>query len=202
MQDRKLSRREREKHRQRQEMLAAAIQLFSEKGYHNASMQEIAEQAEFAVGTLYKFFKNKEALYKALITEQAERFHVALSAALEATDDEIGRLRNYVQVKGEVFMNNVSFIRLYFAETRGASFNIKAGLDSELRKRHYQMQQALAAIFAQGMDSGRFRRIADPYHLGCPGQPVQCFSFQLAGRSGFLSGVPGHHFKYFFSGTA
>ncbi len=165
MQDRKLSRREREKRRQRQEMLAAAIKLFSEKGYHKASMQEIAEQAEFAVGTLYKFFKNKEALYKALITEQADRFHEALTAALQTTEDDIEQLRNYVQVKGEVFMNNVSFIRLYFAETRGASFNIKAGLDSELRERHYQLQQALAAVFASGMDSGRFRRIAEPYHL-------------------------------------
>ena len=165
MPKKKLSRREREKQRQRRDMLDAAMKLFSEKGYHNASMQEIAEQAEFAVGTLYKFFKNKEALYKALITEQAERFHVALSVALGATDDEIGQLRNYVQVKGEVFMNNVSFIRLYFAETRGASFNIKAGLDSELRERHYQLVQVLAAVFAKGMDSGRFRRIAEPYHL-------------------------------------
>ena len=165
MLEKKCSRREREKQRQRKEMLDVAMKLFSEKGYHNASMQEIAEQAEFAVGTLYKFFKNKEERHKALVTEQADRFHRALNAALEVSEDEIEQLRNYVQVKGEVFMRNVSFIRLYFAETRGASFNIKAGLDSELRELHYQMQQALAAVFAKGMDSGRFRRIAEPYHL-------------------------------------
>ncbi|MCI5131850.1 MAG: TetR/AcrR family transcriptional regulator, partial [Candidatus Electrothrix sp. EH2] len=67
----KPSRREREKQRQRKDMLEAAEQLFAEKGYHNASMQEIAEQAEFAVGTLYKFFKNKEDMYRALMVEQA-----------------------------------------------------------------------------------------------------------------------------------
>ena len=165
MPPKKLSRRDREKQRQRKDMLEAAMKLFSEKGYHNASMQEIAEQAEFAVGTLYKFFKNKEDMYKALVSEQAERFHSALTAALISSEDEVEQLGNYIRVKGEVFMHNVSFIRLYFAETRGASFNIKAGLDSELRERHYQMQQALAAVFAKGMDSGRFSRIAEPYHL-------------------------------------
>ena len=165
MQKEKLSRREREKQQQRKEMLAAAMKLFSEKGYHNASMQEIAEQAEFAVGTLYKFFKNKEEMYKALVTEQADQFHTALGAALEVSEDEIEQLRNYVQVKGAVFMNNVSFIRLYFAETRGASFNIKAGLDSELRDQHYQMLRRVSSIFANGMDKGRFQRIAEPYHL-------------------------------------
>ena len=49
-----LPRREREKMRQRKEMLDAALDLFSEKGYHNASMQEIAHKSEFAIGTLYK----------------------------------------------------------------------------------------------------------------------------------------------------
>lgn len=141
------------------------MKLFAEKGYHNASMQEIAEHAEFAVGTLYKFFKNKEDMYKALVTEQADRFHVSLSAALASSEDEIEQLRSYIQTKGEVFMSNESFIRLYFAETRGASFNIKAGLDSELRDRHHQMLQRVAAIFARGMEKGRFRRIAAPFHM-------------------------------------
>ncbi len=160
-----ISRREREKRRQRRDMLAAAIQLFSEKGYHNASMQEIAAKAEFAVGTLYKFFKNKEDLYKALVTEQADRFHETLTATLAEEVGEIEQLRNYVRDKGTVFMDNVAFIRLYFAETRGASFNIKAGLDSELRERHHQLLQILAAVFSKGMNKGMFRRIAEPYHL-------------------------------------
>ena len=136
MEDKKLPRREREKLTQRQEMLAAALDLFSEKGYHNVSMHEIAEKAEFAIGTLYKFFKNKEDLYKALILEQSDKFHEALTKAIEEPDDEIEKLRNYVRAKGELFRANVSMIRLYFAETRGASFNVMAGLDSEIRERY------------------------------------------------------------------
>ncbi|MCK4378134.1 MAG: TetR/AcrR family transcriptional regulator [Deltaproteobacteria bacterium] len=161
----KLSRRDRDKLRQRQEMLGAALTLFSEKGYHNVSMQEIAETAEFAIGTLYKFFKNKEDLYKSLILEQADRFHVALRKALAETDDEIEKLRNYVRAKGTVFMGNVPTVRLYFAETRGASFNIKAGLDDEIREQYNLILQDLAAILVSGIKKGRFQKIAEPYHL-------------------------------------
>ena len=62
-----MPRRERERLRQREELLAAALELFSEKGFHNVSMHEIARKAEYSVGTLYRFFKDKEDLYKALI---------------------------------------------------------------------------------------------------------------------------------------
>ncbi|HYA94427.1 MAG TPA: TetR/AcrR family transcriptional regulator [Thermodesulfobacteriota bacterium] len=165
MQNKKVPRREREKLRQRQEMLASAVELFSEKGYHNVSMHEIAEKAEFAIGTLYKFFKNKEDLYKALILGQADKFHDALTKAIEEPDDEIEKLRNYVKAKGAVFRANVSIIRLYFAETGGASFNVMAGLDCEIRERYGQFLQTLASIFASGIKRKRFKKIADPYHL-------------------------------------
>lgn len=165
MQGATLSRREREKLWQRREMLTAAIGLFSEKGFHNISMQEIAKKSEFAIGTLYKFFKNKEDLYRSIIMEQADMFHEALTRALEEDDDEIDKLRNYVRIKGTVFMDNVSVVRLYFAETRGASFNIKAGMDKEIRQDYEVLLQKLARVFEAGIHKKRFQQIAEPYHL-------------------------------------
>src|SRR5665647_1208126 len=129
MEDQKLPRREREKLRQRQEMLAAALDLFSQKGYYNVSMHEIAAQAEFSIGTLYKFFHNKEDLYKALVREQCDRVEEAIVRAIEQPGDEVEILRNYVRAKTEWFRHNLPFVRLFLAESRGASFNIKAGLD-------------------------------------------------------------------------
>ena len=165
MEDMKMPRREREKLRQRKEMLAAALGLFSEKGYHNVSMQEIAQKAEFATGTLYKFFKSKEDLYKALLLEQTDIFHDVLTKAIEEPDDEIEKLRNYARAKGELFRANAAMIRLYFAETRGASFNVLAGLDSGIRERYYEFLQTLASVFERGIKRKRFKKIADPYSL-------------------------------------
>ncbi len=165
MEHKKLSRREREKLAQRREILAAALELFSERGYHNVSMHTIAEKSEFAIGTLYKFFTNKEELYQALILEKFFKFHEAISRAIEQSDDEVEKLRNYVQAKGEVFRANVPMIRLYFAETHGARYNVMAGFNTEIRQRRSKFMQTLAAIFESGMKKKRFKRIGNPHHL-------------------------------------
>jgi TetR/AcrR family transcriptional regulator len=161
----KLPRREREKLRQRQEVLATALRLFSQKGYHNVSMHEIAGQAEFAIGTLYKFFQNKEDLYRALVLEQCDRFEEALAQAIEEPDDEVEKLRNYVRTKSDRFRSNLPFVRLFLAESRGVSFNLKAGLDEELRQRYYNFLERIASIFECGIQNQRFKKIADPYFL-------------------------------------
>jgi len=165
MAEKRLTRKKRELLRHRQDILDAALELFSKKGFHNVSMQEIAQKSEFAVGTLYKFFENKEDLYKALVIEQSNRFHTALAAAIEGPDGEIEKLRNYVKTKGDVFRTNVSMIRLYFAETRGVSFNVMAGLDSEIRNLYGRSLETLASVFVDGLEKKRFNKISDPYHL-------------------------------------
>jgi AcrR family transcriptional regulator len=119
METSKLPRREREKLRRRQEVFDVALRLFSEKGYHNVSMHAIAKEAEFAIGTLYKFFRNKEDLFKALIMQLSDRFHRALTEVIEGDAQGIEKLRAYLRVKAELFRNNVAAIRLYFAETPG-----------------------------------------------------------------------------------
>jgi TetR/AcrR family transcriptional regulator len=165
MADQKLPRRERDKLRQRQEMLAAALDLFSQKGYHNVSMQEIAEKAEFAIGTLYKFFQNKEDLYKTIVLERCDDFEAGLHRALTQTDDVVEQLRHYVRFRSERFRDNLPFVRLFLAESRGISYNLRAGLDDQVRLRYYGMLQRLASVFANGMDNRRFKKIADPHFL-------------------------------------
>ena len=165
MEEIKLPRREKEKARQRQDMLEAALLLFTEKGYHNVTMHEIAEKAEFAIGTLYKFFRNKEDLYRALMLEKAEEFHGVIRKALGEHEDEVEKLRNYVRAKAAVFSTHIPLIRLYFSESHGESFNLKVGLDAEIRQLHDKFLEDLTAVFADGIRSKRFQRIADPYML-------------------------------------
>ena len=65
-----LSRRERERELRRQAMLAAALAVFAEKGYDGATVDEIAERAEFGKGTIYNYFpEGKDALFLALLQE-------------------------------------------------------------------------------------------------------------------------------------
>ncbi len=164
MEKKKLSRREMDKLRHRRQMLAAALDLFSVKGYHNVSMHEIAGKAEFAIGTLYKFFKNKEDLYKALIMEKADEYHRILSDVLSKGNDTLAVLGDYIAAKSEIFANSVATLRLYFAETRGASFNIKAGLDQDIRKLYDEMVEQLASTIKKGIDR-KVLKEGDPYYM-------------------------------------
>ena len=49
-------------------ILSSALDCFLEKGYRNASMQEIAGRAGIAAGNIYNYFHNKEELFSTLIT--------------------------------------------------------------------------------------------------------------------------------------
>ncbi|HHW44180.1 MAG TPA: TetR/AcrR family transcriptional regulator [Desulfotomaculum sp.] len=160
-----LSRKEREQLQRRAEILQAALELFSQKGYHNVSMHEIATRAEFAVGTLYKFFKNKEELYKEILLQTAMLFYSASSKALEEKGDEYARVKNFLKTKCKLFMENILSIRLYFAVSgAGVSFNVRRGLETELRSFYDQVIQKLANVFEKGIQKKIFRPL-DPYYL-------------------------------------
>jgi AcrR family transcriptional regulator len=59
-------RREKEKEQRRNLILDAAQTLFFSKNYNEITIEEIAEKAQLAKGTLYTYFKSKEALYSAV----------------------------------------------------------------------------------------------------------------------------------------
>ncbi len=160
-----MTRREKQKLSHRQEILDAALVLFSEYGFHNVTMQQVADRAEFSIGTLYNFFENKEDLYATLMDDLSKRFFEALTQAINTGPDEPAKLRNYVSAKASVFSANLDIVRLYFRETRGVSLNVKAGLDDEIRQRHADVLRMLCKVFADGIRNKRFRAIADPYYL-------------------------------------
>ncbi len=159
-----LSRRERENLRQREEILQAALRLFSEKRYHNVSMHEIAREAEFGIGTIYKFFTNKEDLYKALTMEMAVKWHQRIMRTLEQERNPLRAIKRHIAVRRELFLDNLPLVRLYFAETRGASVNVKAGCDEDLRRLYDEFIEKLASVFERGI-KGKVFRALDPYHM-------------------------------------
>jgi AcrR family transcriptional regulator len=62
-------RKEREKQQRRDEIIRAAEKVFFTKGFDNATMDDIAEQAELSKGTLYIYFRSKEDLHMAVAHE-------------------------------------------------------------------------------------------------------------------------------------
>lgn len=166
MKQKALPRKERERLRQRQEILHASLTLFAEKGYHSVSMQEIAEKSEFSIGSIYKFFENKEDLYKAMILSYCDEFETLLLEVLRETPgDEMDKLRAYVSLKGKIFQKNLPFIRTFLAESKGAGFTMRAQLRAEMGQRYMTFLETLSEVFESGIRNKRFAPISAPYHL-------------------------------------
>jgi TetR/AcrR family transcriptional regulator len=111
-----LTRKEREKIRHKEEILHAALNLFSTKGFHNVSMQDVAAESEFAVGTLYNFFQSKEQLFTELLNDCAEKIYQILWPILQTQLPENEKIRAFIKAHIKLIEDNIEFIKFYVSE--------------------------------------------------------------------------------------
>ena len=104
--DEHLTRREREKLQHRQEILDAAVKVFAEKGFYSATLDEVAQEAEFSKGALYLYFTNKEDILYSIIKTGITRWHEFINATMTGDRpfrDELVTL--FSGLAGDVFAN-------------------------------------------------------------------------------------------------
>jgi AcrR family transcriptional regulator len=81
--------REERKQRTRAELLGMARRVFEERGFHAASLEEIAEEAGYSKGAIYSNFSGKDELFLAVLEEHIEqRARAVVDAALDGEDFE------------------------------------------------------------------------------------------------------------------
>lgn len=158
----KLSRREREAIRRREEILDAAEHVFSEKGYTSTTMEEVARRSEFGVGSLYNFFKNKEDLYAAMLSRRAEDFDGIIRAVFERQDlSPLERLERLFHTRLGLIWDYPRFFRVFFHHTAGINCDPRAGLTPEIQTLYEQFLASVARLVEEGMEAGEIRR-GDP----------------------------------------
>lgn len=160
----KNSRKEREYLQRRNEILDVALTLFSQKGYYNVSMNEIADKSEFSVGTIYNFFPNKESIYSILLIERLAYFHERLKTALEKPGDEIQKIKRWVNEKIRLFYGNMDYVKLYFSETMDSRYNINKKVTDKIKKHRKIILELVKTIFLKGINKKVFIE-TDPYLL-------------------------------------
>ncbi len=156
----KSSRKEREREQHRQEILSAARQLFADKGFRNASMQEIAAAAEFATGTLYNFFQSKEELFFELLLATVEEHLATVLPVLEAPGDEREKLSLFIRLHSRIVQERGAALRLFLLEGQGRYL---PGPRVEAKKKEIDERviRPLSNVIAAGIQKGFFNEI-DP----------------------------------------
>lgn len=82
----------------RQEILAAAIAVFAEKGYHSTKMADIAQKAEMGKGTLYEYFRTKEELPKTIFGLMIQDFDQQISKIEQTHPDPVEAILAGIQL--------------------------------------------------------------------------------------------------------
>jgi AcrR family transcriptional regulator len=100
----------------REKILNAALDLFYEKGFHLATVDEIAERAGVGKGTLYRYFASKSALFNELIKSRIEELERTAQAVLDGQDDVLTMITKYVRIYFEFFDHNKRLYRLILQE--------------------------------------------------------------------------------------
>lgn len=106
-----------DKARRRRQILAAAKEVFADRGYHDTTMADIARAAGLSYGVVYWYFESKDDLFHALMAaeEQSLRGHIASAVRHdgERVDD---LLRDAVRATFEYFEQHPASTRLLFPD--------------------------------------------------------------------------------------
>ena len=153
----KLSRKEREFLRHREEILWAAEEVFSEKGYVSATIEEIAQRAEFAVGTIYRFFENKSVLYSETVLTRMTMMEEEIYAALGVGDSPSEKIQSYFASRIELFWEYPRFFRLFFSGPVGTINDANLGFLPEIVERYEKLLNELRELFKKGVRQKEFK---------------------------------------------
>ncbi len=146
----------------RNEILLAALQAFTEKGYDKTSMDDIVRASGLSKGTLYWYFKGKQELFSAVVLMVTQEIMTAIGDMM--THDmhlpASEHLLNIVRVSNEQLKENPHFVSLmpdFF--TQAWQFETVQKVFADY---YVQYINAVAVIIQQGIDGGQFRSV-DPH---------------------------------------
>jgi AcrR family transcriptional regulator len=152
-------RRVREKEQLRQRILQEARALFLDEGYDRVTIRRIADAVEYAPGTIYLYFEDKDQIFLEICEESfgelVERFR-----ALERSESPLERVRAGLRAYILYGIENPQAYELLFVMRTGVSKHRK---EREGGKGHEALQYLVSAV-VDGQRQGLVRQ-EDPVHL-------------------------------------
>jgi AcrR family transcriptional regulator len=102
----------------RQQLLAAAQEVFVAQGYHSAAMDDIAERAGVSKPVLYQHFPSKLELYLGLLDSATEEMFARLRRAMDATTDNKLRVENAIAAYFDFVDEGMAFRLVFESDLR------------------------------------------------------------------------------------
>ncbi len=160
--DTNISRREREKLAHRQDILDAATRVFAEKGFFGATLDEVAQEAEFSKGTLYLYFSSKDDLLYNVISSKTSRltkiFHDTLIMK-SSFKQELGEL---LKKLAEMAFAEKDFFSIFITQQAEFFKSLSPEKAQEICAVHSDFDKVVVSRIEKAIEEGELRDIT-PY---------------------------------------
>lgn len=140
-------------------ILEAALEVFSQRGFHGSTIDQIAEVAGMSKPNLLYYFRTKEAMHRALIDRVLENWLEPLQA-FDAEGDPEEEIRSYIRRKLEMAREFPRESRLFANEILQGAPHIAGVLDGPLKELVDEKAEVIRAWIASGKV-----RDCDPHHM-------------------------------------
>jgi AcrR family transcriptional regulator len=134
-------------------ILTAAADLFREKGYRAATLDDIARRVGVSKPTLYGYFRSKEELLAAIFHRAMSLFERDLQAIRAGGDDPVTQLRRVIRFHVGAVIAERSFLAVFFGEEA----NLPPRLSRAIRRRKARYDRTVRAIVEAGVRRGAVR---------------------------------------------
>jgi len=141
-----------------EELVAAALEVFVERGYEGTTLADVARRAGVTKGTIYLYFENKEALFKAVVRQTivpviAQGEALARSFTGSARDLLEQLVREYWRLVGETALAGIP--KLMMAEAATFPELTRFYYDEVVARGH----RLMAGVIERGVKNGEFRPV-------------------------------------------
>jgi len=141
-----------------QKILRAAVKIFSEKGFYNSRVSEIAKEANVADGTIYLYFKNKDDILISLFEEEFGKIVENMRLELEKEKDALQKIRRFAIMHLSIVSKQQHLADVLGVEVRQSSKFMK----EYVNKPFIEYLNLIRSVIIEGQESGLIRKDLTP----------------------------------------
>ena len=145
------------------DILKAAEHIFALKGYDKTTIQDIASKAQYAAGTVYLYFKDKNDLYCSLLEEKLKALLVKIKEKIGQSEDVKEKLDIFLEGEIEFFRENKDFFRILVSETNRFRFGIGLRISKSCVFREYS--EHVSSLVKMAQQKGAIRNDLYPAQI-------------------------------------
>lgn len=140
----------------RNQLLDAAEEVFGSKGFHDATLREVVELAEFSVGSVYSFFQSKDDLFQQVFQRRGDEYMPQIAEVLGRDAAPAELLRDLVAFEVGYFREHRHFARLWLRYASSTLQSVERLANEVVLDNYHESMRLQTRLFERGQLDGVF----------------------------------------------